>query len=202
MGVETVASSYQPISYGFISLFFFPIIFGFSIYSLSKYDEYLNNKLIVNTIEGGKLAIVPIPIKKRPVKDRRKKNALENFTLDAISLIKREFSQSKEAIKAKKLIEFGTISLLALGGTSLISIDIVKNRSSTVVPGQVKSLGNVRGINISSSISTQGFEVKKIRYISASLRDNHIQNNNTYKAYLVSNRTYEKKALIETFFMI
>ena len=95
-GVENVVNSYQPISYGFLSLFFFPIIFGISIYSLSKYDEYLNNKLIINTVEKNQLITTPTPIKKGLVENTNlyNPNPIENFIIDAIALIKGDLGQS------------------------------------------------------------------------------------------------------------
>ena len=190
IGVENVVSSYQPISYGFISLFFFPIIFGFSIYSLSKYDEYLNNKLLINTIEKNQLPTTPSPIKKGLVKDTT--NPIKSFIIGTIALTRGDLGQSKAISQTQKLLEFGAISLLAIGGTSLVTLDILKNSSSKLSPVEVESVRNTGNINISSSVNVQDFEVKKIRYISSSLGKDYIEHNNTYKPYLVSHIKFTK----------
>jgi len=200
IGVENVVSSYQPISYGFINLFFFPIIFGISIYSLSKYDEHLNNKLINNTVEKNQLITTPTPIKKGLVENTNLYNPIENFIIDAIALIKGDLGQSKTITQTQKLLEFGAISLLAVGGTSLVTLDVLKNSSSKISPVHVESVRDIGNINISSSINVQDFAVKKIRYISSSLGKNYIENNNTYKPYLVSHIKFKKENFVRVIF--
>ena len=200
IGVENVVSSYQPISYGFISLFFFPIIFGISIYSLSKYDEYLNNKLLINTVEKNQLTNTPTPIKKGLGKDTNAYNPIQNFIIDTIALIKGDLGQSKAISQTQKLLEFGAISLLAIGGTSLVTLDVLKNSSSKLSPVEVESVRNTGNINISSSVNIQDFKVKKIRYISSSLGKNYIENHNTYKPYLVSHSKFTKENFVKVVF--
>ena len=200
IGVESVVSSYQPISYGFINLFFFPLIFGFSIYSLSKYDEYLSNKLLINTIEKNQLATTLSPIKKGVAKDTTVYNPIENLIIDTIALIKGDSGQSKTISQSKKLLEIGAISLLAIGGTSLVTLDVLKNSSSKISPVEVESVRNISNINISSDVNIQDFEVKKISYISSSLGKNYIENHNTYKPYLVSHSKFTKATLVRVVF--
>ncbi len=199
IGVENVVISSKPISYGFFSLFFFPIIFGISIYSLSKYDEYLNNKLIINTVEKNQLTTTPTPIKKGQVENKNL-NPIENFILDAIALIKGDLGQSNTITQTKKLLEFGAISLLAVGGTSLVTLDVLKNSSSNISPVHVESVRDIGKINISSKVNVQDFAVKKIRYISSSLGKNYIENNTTYKPYFVSHIKFTKENFVRVSF--
>ncbi len=194
MGAETVINSHQPISYGFISLFFFPIILGASVYSLSKYDEYLTGKPIINTVETNQLAITsPISINKKPAKNRSQENLLGQFILDSVTLFKENSNQAETISNTHKLLKFGAISLLAIAGASLAALDAIKNTSSTIPPAQLESLTDMENINISSDKNSDGIQVKEIRYISSSLGTNNIKNKNTFKAYRISNRSYAQE---------
>ena len=95
MGVETTVGSYQAVNYGFITLFFFPIVFGISVYSLSKYDEHFSNMLKETTIETEKspLTTFSTPLAKEKIRNRSINNPLENFVIDILGLIKGNFNQ-------------------------------------------------------------------------------------------------------------
>ncbi|WP_269623488.1 hypothetical protein [Prochlorococcus marinus] len=195
LGVETTVGSYPAISYGFISLFFFPMILGVSIYSLSKYDEYLSKQTLLNTVEENELTILSPSIQKEEIKNRATYNPLENFVVDALSLIQGDLNQSKPTSRTKRLIKLGAISLLAVGGTSLLALDAIKNTSSTISPAQAESVIEFENAKISLYENIQFSKVKKIKYISSSLGINNRLNMHLYHPYGIINRTIVNKLL-------
>ena len=70
--------------------------------------------------------------------------------------------QDLSETQSKKLLEIGAISLLAIGGTSLVPLDVLKNSSSKVSPVHVESVRDIGNSTISSSVNVQNFAVKKI----------------------------------------
>ncbi len=199
MGVETAVASYQPISYGFLSLFCFPLIFGTSVYSLSKYDEYLSSKLIVTTLEkSGLKTTLPTKTKKQ-LENRAINNPIENFVMDTMALIKGDLRQAEKVGSTNRLLKVGAISLLLAGGTSLVLLDIVKNTSSRISPAQAESVIDIEHTKISLSINEKDNHGTKISYISSSLGSNDIQNN--YNPYRISDRNNTKETYISIAFV-
>ena len=186
MGVETTVDSYQVVNYGFILLFFFPIVFGISVYSLSKYDEHFSNLLkeITTETEKSQLTTFSTPLAKEEIRNRSINNPLEDFVIDILGLIKGNFNQLKQINKTKSLLRYGAISLLAVGGTSLVVMDAIKNTSTSISPVKAKSVLDIQEIIKSPNINLQASCIKKIIYISSSLgTSKKLYNDNTYNPY-------------------
>ncbi len=186
MGVETTVDSYQAVNYGFIILFFFPIVFGISVYSLSKYDEHFSNLLkeISTETEKSPLTTFSTPLAKEKIRNRSIKNPLEDFVIDILGLIKGNSNQLKQINKTKSLLRYGAISLLAVGGTSLVVMDAIKNTSTSISPVKAKSVLDIQEIIKLPNINLQASCIKKIIYISSSLgTSKKLYNENTYNPY-------------------
>ncbi len=188
MGVENVVHSSQTISYGFISLFFFPIVFGFLVYSLSKYDEYLSGRLIVNSLEGGELKLITPFSEREQVEIRVKDGLNKNFVLDAMTLMKGYLNPLDKIVKSKKILKIGAISLLATGATTLILIDAIKDTSNTISPVQAELTGFLEWNKISVNKKFKSSKVQQSLFISNIFRTNNLKHNNTYKPYSISNK--------------